>query len=514
MGDILQEVLSMDMKLFGKEALASVVVFLVALPLCMGIAIASGAPPAAGLVSGIIGGLVVGKLAGSPLQVSGPAAGLAVLVYELIQQFGFAALGPAVLLAGLLQVAAGKLHVGQWFRAVSPAVIHGMLAGIGVLIFASQVHVMVDDSPGANGLTNLLTIPLAIKKGVLPMEDTPHHLAAMVGLATLITMIAWNSVREKLRPALAVMPAPLLGVSLAVVIAAVAGLDIRYVEVPREISAFVLLPTAESLSNLLNPGFLVSAVALALIASAEALLCAAAVDKIHSGVRTDFDKELVAQGVGNTLAGLVGALPITGVIVRSSANVGAGATTRWSAVMHGGWLLLTISALPFVLEAIPVASLAAILVYIGWKLFVKPVTWRELKARGTGELVIYGITVVAIVSTNLLTGIGVGIALAVIKLVWTMSHLKVDVEEVEQGVWHVHLRGAATFVGLPSLARTLEGLPETDEVHVHLEDLSYIDHACLELIGDWERQREPRGGTLVLEWEKLEARNLTPKLAS
>lgn len=180
----------MNSKTFASEALASVVVFLVALPLCMGIAIASGVPPAMGLISGIIGGIVVGYFAGSPLQVSGPAAGLAVIVFEIVNTHGLAALGPMLLIAGLVQIVAGKLRWGQWFRAVAPAVIYGMLAGIGVLIFASQFHVMVDDAPRSNGLMNVITIPLAVMKGLSISETDPHHLAAAIGVLTLVVLIA------------------------------------------------------------------------------------------------------------------------------------------------------------------------------------------------------------------------------------------------------------------------------------------------------------------------------------
>src|SRR5262245_33379922 len=165
--------------------MASVVVFLVALPLCMGIAIASGAPPSAGLITGIIGGLVAGALAGAPLQVSGPAAGLAVIVYEIIQRHGFSALGPILILAGALQLLAGALRVGQFFRAMAPAVVYGMLAGIGILIFGAQFHVMVDDKPRENGLANLLSIPESIQKGIFPVDGSSHHIAAILGLVTI-----------------------------------------------------------------------------------------------------------------------------------------------------------------------------------------------------------------------------------------------------------------------------------------------------------------------------------------
>ena len=491
-----------------REGLASLVVFLVALPLCMGIAVAAGVPPAMGLVAGIIGGIVVGSISGSPLQVSGPAAGLVVIVYDIVQNHGLGGLSAAVLLAGIIQIAAGRLRLGQWFRAVAPAVIYGMLAGIGVLIAASQFHVMIDDVPKANGVLNIISIPEAVYSVIEPVGD-PHHIAAAVGASTLLSVVGWNALRPRLPGIFQSIPAPLVGVGIATAIAGYWALPINYVEVPADVSQLIRIPSLGDLAMLLEPAVLGSALALAVVASAESLLCAAAVDKLHDGERSNLDKELVAQGVGNTVAGVLGALPITGVIVRSTANVEAGGKTRWSAVMHGFWLLITVVALPWLLGLVPVASLAAILVYIGYKL-VNPKIIRELSERGRAELGIYVATVVAIVATNLLEGLLVGLALSVLKIAWTFSHMEVATEKREEGIYDVHLRGAATFVRLPQLMNELEGLPEDSEVHIHFLELDHIDHACLEAIADWERQREPRGGKLVMEWAELESRYRPP----
>lgn len=506
MSNVQDAVSKLKMRLVAGEMLASVVVFLVALPLCLGIAIASGVPPAMGLLSGIVGGIVVGLLAGSPLQVSGPAAGLAVIVFDIVQNHGLSTLGVVVLAAGVIQIAAGLLRVGQWFRAVAPAVLYAMLSGIGVLIAASQFHVMVDDTPASSGVTNLMTIPSAVYKGVMPVDGSPHHLAAAIGLLTIILLVVWNIARTRLPAALAVLPAPLLAVGTATAVAFGFALPIKYVSVPESIGSMISFPTLDTLLSLTEPAIIGSAVALACVASAESLLSAAAVDRLHDGPRTDFDRELIAQGVGNSVLGVLGGLPVTGVIVRSSANVQAGAKTRWSAVLHGAWLLVCVAALPFVLEFIPIASLAAVLVYIGYKLFNVMVV-KQLWARGRFEVVIYSVTVIAIVATNLLEGLAIGLALSIGALAWRMSRLRVDVEHKEGGRIEVDLHGAATFVSLPKLARRLESLDPTAEVHIHLEHLSYVDHACFELITQWERQRESVGGTLVLEWDELEHRN-------
>jgi MFS superfamily sulfate permease-like transporter len=490
---------------------ASVVVFLVALPLCMGIAIASGMPPAAGLITGIIGGLVVGLLGGSPLQVSGPAAGLAVIVADLIQKQGAPAVGLVVLGAGLLQLLAGLLGLGQWFRAVSPAVIRGMLAGIGVLIFASQFHVLVDDSPKGSGLDNLLSIPEAVWKGIVPLDDeSVHHKAALIGLLTIAAVALWKPLAPR---RLQIIPAPLVGVVLATVVAGWQGYTsrepgkgIRCVRLPDNLLEAVQLPTPELLADSLSWSLVALAASMALIASAETLLCATAVDQMHRGPRTRYDRELAAQGVGNLICGLLGALPMTGVIVRSAANVEAGARSRWSAVLHGVWLLVFVSFLAPVLEWVPTASLAAILVYTGYKL-VNPQSVRELWRYGKSEVLIYAVTVLVIVAANLLAGILVGVALSAAKLLWTFSRLRIRRrEEPEKGRTVLYLEGAATFIRLPKLAAALETVPPSTELHVHLEELTYIDHACLDLLITWEKQHEATGGSLVIDWDSLTAR--------
>ncbi len=486
-----------------RDALASIVVFLVALPLCLGIALASGVPPGAGLITGIIGGLVVGVLAGSPLQVSGPAAGLTVLVWELVQKYGLEALGPVVLLAGILQLIAGICRLGQWFRAVSPAVILGMLSGIGVLIVASQFHVMVDDAPKGNGLTNLVSIPEAVWKGVVPNISTSHAEAALLGLLTIAVLIAWKVIASG---RLHVIPAPLAAIILATIMAEAFSMPVQRVAMPESLLAAVHTPFHDLFQRLGNWHIVFAGASVAFVASAETLLCAAAVDQLHHGPRTRFDRELAAQGVGNMLCGLAGALPMTGVIVRSAANVEAGARTRLSAILHGFWLLVCALQFPWLLERIPTASLAGVLVYTGCKL-VNPGAIRGLLPYGRGEVFIYIVTVAVIVAADLLTGVLVGMGLSMAKLLYTCSRLSVRVEcEPESRRAELILRGAATFLRLPKLARALEQVPATAEVHLHYGSLIYIDHACLDLLHNWERQHTARGGKLIVDWELLYGR--------
>ncbi len=480
------------------DLMASVVVFLVALPLSMGIAIASGVSPAQGLITAIIGGVVVGLLAGCPLQVSGPAAGLTVIVYEIVNKHGLEQFGAIVLLAGLIQIVAAVLKLGQWFRASTPSVIYGMLAGIGVLIIGSQVHVMVDDEPKESGLRNLLSIPEAIWKGI-PTNGSTHHKAAFIGMLAIVLMVGWSFVPKKLK----LLPAPLLAVVVCTIVANVLDFPIKYIAVPNNLLHEIHLPTIGALQGLLaSSSTILMAFTIAVVASAETMLTAIAVDQMHQGSRTKHNQELLSQGIGNTLCGLMGALPLTGVIVRSSANVEAGAKSRLSTVFHGLWILAFVALLPFVLRMIPTTCLAAILVFTGFKLVFSG-AYQKLKVYGKSEVGIYLATIIAIVVTDLLTGVVIGLGLTVYKLLYTFSHIEITVEKNTGGVYVVHLQGAATFIRIPKLATVLESIPSDTELHIRFEELTFIDHACLDMLSNFKKQFESKGGKLVIEWESL-----------
>ena len=478
----------------ARDFTASIVVFLVAMPLCMGIAIASGVPPEKGLITGIIGGIVVGALAGSPLQVSGPAAGLAVIVFELVRDLGISALGPILVLAGLIQVIAGVVRVGGWFRAISPAVVHGMLAGIGVLIVIGQFHVLFDAKPLSNGLENLAAMPGRLLG--LSWDLRATELALALGLITIVVMIGW----EKLRPAsMKLVPGALLGVVASTLVAYLMGLDVTRVEVPQNIAAAVILPGSDFLAQWLNPSIITAAVAIAFIASAETLLSAAAVDRMHNGVRTDYNKELRAQGVGNLLCGAAGALPMTGVIVRSSANVQAGAMTRMSTILHGIWILGFVALLPWLLREIPMAALGAVLVITGARLVNFSHAKHLFKDYGLLPVAIWAVTLVLVVTQDLLTGVLVGIALSLLELIPNLRRLGLRVEESEVGGERtIVLDGAATFVSLPKLSERLDAVPADQPVKLDLTHCSAIDHTCAELLRDWFARRKAGGSAVSL----------------
>ncbi|GAA0898973.1 MULTISPECIES: SulP family inorganic anion transporter [Streptomyces violaceusniger group] len=473
---------------FRADFTASLVVFLVAVPLCVGVAVASGVPAELGLITGIVGGLVTGFLPGSSLQVSGPAAGLTVLVYEAVEQYGVAALGVLVLISGLLQLAMGALGLGRWFRAISVAVVQGMLAGIGLVLIAGQLYALADTKAPSTGLDKIFSIPGLIGD-VAGSADALKAVA--VGVGTIVVLVLWPRFRQGAK----VLPAPLAAVALATAATAIFDLPIARVEVKGLLDA-VQPPGGSEFQALAEVGVIGTVLAFTLIASAESLFSAAAVDRLHDGPRTDYNKELMAQGAGNTVCGLLGALPMTAVIVRSAANVQAGAKTKASRVLHGVWLLVFAVLFPSALGIIPVATLAGVLVYSGWKLIptkdLVPL-WKTHR----GEAIILIVTAGAIVITNMFEGVIIGLLMAVAKTAWETSHVHVEVSGREdEGVdgagsgsgdkpLYVRVRGNATFLRLPKLLDELEGLPHEREVELDLTGLRHVDHACEMALATW-----------------------------
>ncbi|MER7585290.1 SulP family inorganic anion transporter [Kitasatospora sp. NPDC097691] len=467
---------------------ASLVVFLVALPLCVGVAVASGVPAELGLVTGIVGGLVVGALPGSSLQVSGPAAGLTVLVADAVREFGAGALGLLVLATGLLQLAMGALRLGRWFRAMSASVVHGMLAGIGLTLVLGQLYALADRRAPATGPEKIAGLPALLKDVVTAAADPS---AVALGLGTLLVLVGWKYLPERAARAL---PAPLAAVGLAAAVTAAADLPVARIRVAGLLDV-VRFPDRDSLGALAGTAGIGTVVAFTLIASAETLFSAAAVDRMHHGPRTDYDRELTAQGVGNTVCGLLGALPMTAVIVRSATNVQAGARTKASRFLHGFWLLLFTALLPGMLGLVPLTALAAVLVHAGAKL----VPLRRIVAlcRGhRGEALVLVVTAVAIIATDLFEGVLIGVGLAVVKSAWQTSHLQIAVEELVlptgRALHRVRLSGNATFLRLPRLLDTLERLPDDRPVELDWSGLRHLDHACTVALASWADQHRAR----------------------
>jgi carbonic anhydrase len=470
---------------------ASLVVFLIALPLSLGIALASGAPIKAGLIAAVVGGIVVGVFGGAPLQVSGPAAGLTVMVFGFIQKFGFQATCTITILAGLMQVILGFLGVGQLTLAISPSVIEAMLAGIGVLIVLGQTYVLLGAAPKGSALLNLAGLPHAF------MDR--NNQALVLGLLTLGILWSWNRfVGKKIK----FVPGSLVAVIVGTTVAYVFSMDVPKVNISANLFDSINLPHL-SMGEL--SGIVLSAIALTIVASAESLLCAVATDKLHAGTRANLNRELFGQGVANALSGLLGGLPVTGVIVRSSANINAGAVSKGSAILHGIWLLLFATFMANYLSYIPLAVLAGLLIFTGINL----VKLQEIKhLMKFNEALVYFVTLAGVVFINLLWGIGIGFGLTVLMLIIKMSQFDMNVEDHETSI-QVTVTGSLTFLGVPSLIRQLDALPKNRILDLVL-DIDHLDHASLEALRSWKEGYEKSGGQVKKEqleklWKNLDS---------
>ncbi|MEQ1749336.1 MAG: SulP family inorganic anion transporter [Prosthecobacter sp.] len=464
---------------------ASLVVFLVAVPLSLGIAFASGAPIIAGLIGAVVGGIVTGMLAGSPLQVSGPAAGLTVVVAGLVHQFGWETMCLITACAGVVQLLLGWFKVARGALIIAPAVVHGMLAGIGISIALAQIHVVLGGSPQSSPVVNLLGLPKQL--GVMSTQ------AAILGFLTIAILIVWKKLKA---PALKAIPGPLVAVVIGTVVSIVAKFDVARVNLPEKFELTKLTPPEHW-----GP-FVTAVLTVAIIASIESLLCAVATDKLHSGVRSNLDKELRAQGAGNLVSGLLGGLPITGVIVRSSANIIAGGVSRWSAIFHGVWVLIFALFLGGVIEQIPLAVLAGLLVHVGINL-VNLHHIRDLHTHN--EAPIYFATLLGVTCINLLAGVGIGLGLSVFFLLRRLSSTNVKVEQRE-GKWHVRIGGTLTFASVPSLSAALATIPAGHPVDIDLA-VDFIDHSAFEALHGWRQNHAKTGGHVDIdetheEWYK------------
>ena len=460
---------------------ASLVVFLVALPLSLGIAIASNAPVMAGLIAAVVGGIVAGFVGGSPLQVSGPAAGLTVVVAEMVANFGWKVTCFVTVGAGVLQILFGLSRKATAALAISPVVVHAMLAGIGITIALQQIHVLLGGDTASSAWRNLALLPG-------DLADVNWQ-SALIGGLVVVMMLTWTSLPTSVRK----VPGPLAAIVVATALTALLGFDIERISLNGNFFEAIALPDLPSG----NWGaVLLGILTVFLIASVESLLSAVAVDKMHTGPRSNFNREMLGQGSANIVSGALGGLPVTGVIVRSTTNVATGARTRASAILHGVWVLVFAVLLTGLVEQIPLAALAGLLVVIGIQLVKLAHMKTALK---TGDLWVYGVTVVGVVFLNLLEGVAIGLALAIALVV--LRVVRADIHSVaaenETGPWVVHIRGSLSFLSLPKLNKALTAVPAGSDVTVEL-DTDFLDNAASEAIEDWKRAHEASGAHVVV----------------
>ncbi|QUR66313.1 SulP family inorganic anion transporter [Mycobacterium spongiae] len=455
---------------------SSLVVFLVALPLSVGIAIASDAPVLAGLIAAIVGGIVGGALGGSALQVSGPAAGLTIVVADLIAEFGWGITCFITVMAGVVQLLLGLSRVARAVLAMSPVVVHAMLAGIGITIALQQTHVLLGGESHSSAWADVIELPAQIVGA--------HKPGVFLGLLVIAIMGAWRWAPPRLAP----IPGPLVAIVVATVVSVVFPFQVSRIALEGSVVDALQLPAIPHG----NWGAVaIGVITVTLVASVQSLLTAVATDRMHSGPRTELNRELIGQGASNIVSGAIGGLPIAGVIVRSSANLRAGAKTRAATILHGFWVLLF--ALPFagLIDQIPYAALAGLLVVIGLKL-LRP-AYIETALR-SGDFAIYLVTVLAVVFLSLLHGVMIGLALAVAMTGWRVMRARVEAHPVDDE-WRVVVEGVCTFLTLPRLTRVLASVPESATVTLHIA-VTYLDHAAHQAITDWQRRHRTRGGTV------------------
>ena len=483
---------------------ASLVVFLVALPLCLGIAVASGAPPVSGIIAGVIGGLVVGALSGSPLGVSGPAAGLTAIVSMGITELGsFEILLGAVVVAGAIQLALGAARAGIIAYYFPSSVIKGMLAGIGVIIILKQIpHALGDDQDPMGDESFEQPDKLNTFQEIGVALQGPNWGALLITLACLGLMLLWERPAIQRNKVLRYIPGPLLAVALGILMAlgfnGIPSLSIaagHYVQLPdlTDLGSYVL----PSFSGIADPAFWRIAFTLAVVASIETLLCVEATDKLDPQKRiTPANRELFAQGAGNMLSGLLGGLPLTQVVVRSSANIQSGGQTKLSAILHGAWLLVSVFTIAGLLRLVPLASLAAVLLLVGYKL-TKPSLYASMWKQGLPQFLPFLITVGFMAVTNdLLRGVILGLIVAFIHILW--KNYKVpfhfDPTRYKPGMpVYITLSEDVTFLNKAGIKRTLHALPDKARVVIDAGRSLDLDPDVREIIEEFTLTAPDRG---------------------
>ncbi|WP_441245179.1 SulP family inorganic anion transporter [Kitasatospora sp. McL0602] len=489
--------------LLAKDLPASVAVFLIAVPFSLGIALATGAPLTSGLVSAAVGGLVAGALSGTPLQVSGPSAALTVITAGLIAQYGWQITCTVTIAAGLLQLLLGSLRIARTALAVSPAIVHGMLAGVGLTIAIAQLHVVLGGSPQSSALANLIALPQQL--------SGPHLPALAVGVVAITVLCGWPRLARlpgsagQIGSRLTRVPAALVAVAAGTALSVGLGLTLARVELPSWGEHGLASMPSPALLGAHWPTLLAAVLTVTAVASVESLLSAVAVDRM-THQPGDLDRELRSQGAANVVTGLLGGLPIAGGAVRSSANVRAGAATRWSAVLHGLWVLLAAVALTGGLRHIPLAALAALVLVVG----VQMVSFAHIRrVHRHREFPVYLATVLGVFLLGVPLGVTVGGSVAVLLALYRLTRAHVEVLAEPDGSYLVRTHGPLTFAAVPRLSRALALIPGNARVTV-CHDGSFLDHAAYEQLHAWRTGHQAGGGRVSLLTERHDDEVLDP----
>jgi MFS superfamily sulfate permease-like transporter len=480
----------------GANLSASIVVLLVALPLCLGIALASGAPLFSGIIAGVVGGIVVGLLSGSQLSVSGPAAGLtAIVAVAILKLQVYEAFLLAVVLAGVMQVALGYLKAGVIGDYIPNAVIKGMLAAIGLILIMKQFpHLVGYDANFEGDETFAQADQNNTFSAIYTALNTIKPAAAIIGLGSIILLSIWEKPFIKKNELLRFVPGPLVVVILAIIIngtieqlsgiASIESTHLVSLPIAHSTTEFISFFTLPKFSFITNVQVWISAVTLAIVASLETLLGIEAVDKLDPLKRvTPTNKELKAQGFGNIISGLIGGLPLTSVIVRSSANVSAGGKTKQATIFHGLLLLLCAALIPNLLNKIPLSALAGILIFTGYKL-AKITLFKEFYQKGLNQFIPFCVTIIAILFTDLLIGISIGIAVSMIFII--RSNFKTAVLVVnDNNNYLIRFKKDVSFLNKPIIKSELELVPENANLVIDVARAEYIDKDVIDEVNSF-----------------------------
>lgn len=501
---------------------ASIVVFLVALPLCLGIALASGAPLFSGLIAGIVGGILVGALSGSQVGVSGPAAGLAAIVVAAIGTLGsYQDFLVAVVLAGVIQIVFGVLKAGIIGYYFPSSVIKGMLTGIGLIIILKQIpHLFGYDGDPEGDFAFFQVDGGTTFSGIVDTFSNISTGATTIGLISLFILLFWEGVLTNKAKIFKLIQGPLVAVVVGILFflltqnnqsLAITATHLVNVPTPSNAAEFFGQFSLPNFAAITNPQIWIVAFTVALVASLETLLCVEATDKLDPQKRvTPTNRELLAQGTGNIVSGMIGGLPITQVIVRSSANIQSGVKTKLSAILHGCFLLILVMSIPGLLNMIPLAVLAAILLQVGYKL-AKPALFKEMYDLGWKQFLPFTITVLGIVFTDLLMGIGMGLCVGIVVILiksYQNSHF-LHMERGTDGVgrFKMTLAEEVTFFNKGTILKELDNLPESSYLEFDVTKTRYLDHDIIEILDDFAYKAELRNITIKLITENGEIEN-------
>jgi MFS superfamily sulfate permease-like transporter len=476
------------------------VLAVIALPLNAAVALASGVPVELGLASALFGAAIAGTARKPALEVIAPAAALAVPIWGLLYGAGprgTLLLGPVVGLAGVLQLVIVLLRLTAWFRVIGPAVVRGVMTGVGVVIVCSQAFALVDLRPHEAASANLFHLSEAFEVALWPPEGTTHHVAAVIGLGAVVAMVLFSA----LRPArFRTFPVPLLGLAAALALALSLDAPVRYLSGSSLLDEAWHWPSWTGWKLLFHsPSALLSALVIAIVSSSEGLLCATSVEEA-TGVRADLDQTMLRLAICNVLCALVGALPVTAVVMRSRVNLESGGRSRLAVLLHGALIGLVIVFCPSVVHSIPAAGAAAILMFVGWRLLDLQGA-MQLQKGGSGPVLVWFAAAMTTAFFDPLAGILVGSGVALALLMRRFLRFSVQVRH-EGSTWTIHLTGAATFLRLPRLSDVLAEVPDTAELHISLVQVTLLDDACLALLRSTETLRQRAGGRVVIEWQE------------